>query len=541
MHVHAYPPVPISLRSAVFPLIFPAQALVLRVLGCSSYGAADVAVASLSLVPFLGEAFDSLKDAMLAAQAIASDTVWVRPIGRKAYNVHDDRKARSMQEELRTCYGALGYLWLLHIAILLPKKTTRLELCRGYFTLFFLKRNAGLGIKDGFWQKILQLCYKQSTPTRWWAMLLEDAPQGIIASVISVADGLKPFTLAVNLKQSTPTRWWAMLLEDAPQGIIASVISVADGLKPFTLAVNLVLPSVRLLLAWLFHDNVAWEVQDWLRDEALDDHAAGRLALCNEYLAALRRLEDVAQERGWGRTTVLNIREVLRTVMPARLEADDEDNTWLQNGPPGPCEALRLDLRYTELGRELLRNLPEARLWALQAPPGRRPREVVLNLWRCGLGDEGCRVLRRSLRQIGGRCEELRLGLADNAITAKGAELLAEGLGEMKVLTVLKLGLSRNPELGDAGCEALCRSLRQMPELRSLNLDWSDTGLGAEGCAALAAALRELRLQELARDFSDAVTAPTAADSGGSQLLTDLLGFRRCGSGAQEKGEELWR
>ena len=175
-------------------------------------------------------------------------------------------------------YGALGYLWLLHIAILLPKKTTRLELCRGYFTLFFLKRNAGLGIKDGFWQKILQLCYKQSTPTRWWAMLLEDAPQGIIASVISVADGLKPFTLAVNL----------------------------------------VLPSVRLLLAWLFHDNVAWEVQDWLRDEALDDHAAGRLALCNEYLAALRRLEDVAQERGWGGTTVLNIREVLRTVMPAR-------------------------------------------------------------------------------------------------------------------------------------------------------------------------------------------------------------------------------
>ena len=98
MHVHAYPPVPISLRSAVFPLIFPAQALVLRVLGCSSYGVADVAVASLSLVPFLGEAFDSLKDAMLAAQAIASDTVWVRPIGRKAYNVHDDRKARSMQE-----------------------------------------------------------------------------------------------------------------------------------------------------------------------------------------------------------------------------------------------------------------------------------------------------------------------------------------------------------------------------------------------------------------------------------------------------------
>lgn len=59
------------------------QALVLRALGCSSYGAADVAVASLSLVPFLGEACDSLKDSVLAAQAIASDTGWVRAIGRK--------------------------------------------------------------------------------------------------------------------------------------------------------------------------------------------------------------------------------------------------------------------------------------------------------------------------------------------------------------------------------------------------------------------------------------------------------------------------
>ena len=195
-----------------------------------------------------------------------------------------------------------------------------------------------------------------------------------------------------------------------------------------------------------------------------------------------------------------------------RLEADDDErNSWLQNGPPGPCEALQLDLDPdTELGREL-RELPEARLWALQAPPGRRPREVHLELWGCDLGDEGCRVLSESLRQIGGRCEELRLRLADNAITAKGAELLAEDLGEMKALTKLMLYLFANRELGDAGCEALCRSLRQMQELRSLKLDLDNTGLGAQSCAALAAALRELQLQELARGFSDAVTVGAAA------------------------------
>ncbi|CAE6958684.1 ASB2 [Symbiodinium sp. CCMP2592] len=437
---------------AMSRLTFPAQALVLRALGCSSYGAADVAVASLSLVPFLGEAFDSLKDSVLAAQAIASDTGWVRPIG----------------------WGALGYLWLLHIAILLPDMSSRLELCRGYLTLFFLKSNMGLGIEDGFWkklrQKLLQLCYKQSTPTRRWSMLLEDAPQGIIASVISVADGLKPFTLVVNL----------------------------------------IIPFVRLLLAWLFHDHVAWEVRDWLKNEVLDAYAAG-----------------VAQERGWG-GTILDLRELLRTLMLAR---SDEWNSWLQKGPPGRCEALQLDLRFdSELGREL-RELSEARLAALQAPPGRLPRRVVLDLKSCDLGDEECRVLCESLWQIAGGCEELELGLWDNAITAKGVEFLAQGLGEMKALTKLELHLSNNPKLGDAGCQALCRSLRGMLELRTLELKLWYTGLGVEGCAALAA-LGELRLQEL-RGFSRMYTRQGRGCRGvsfishiGKELLAIILDSR---------------
>ncbi|CAE7917899.1 ASB2, partial [Symbiodinium necroappetens] len=243
-------------------------ALALRALGCSSYGAADVAVAGLSLVPFLGEACDSLKDSVLAAQAIASDTGWVRAIG---------------------C-GALGYLWLLHLAVLLPNKSTRLELCRGYLALLFVKRKAA-GSGYSLWKKLLQLFYKQSTPTRRWAMVLEDAPQGVIASVISVADGLKPFALIVNL----------------------------------------VLPFARLLLAWMYHDHVSWEVQDWLKNEALDAYSAGRLALCDDYMSALHRLEGVAQKRGWG--SVLAVREQLQTLIPTR----SADTERARAGDACPC------------------------------------------------------------------------------------------------------------------------------------------------------------------------------------------------------------
>jgi len=179
--------------------------------------------------------------------------------------------------------------------------------------------------------------------------------------------------------------------------------------------------------------------------------------------------------------------------------ADDEANSWLQSGPPGPCEELRLNLCFdSELGK-FTKELPEARLLALTAPPGRLPRRVHLDLWYCHLGDECCRILCESLRQFGPGCEELWLELRWNAITSEGAELLAEGLEKMRVLTKLTLNLHYNYELGDAGCGALCRGLRRMTELRSLELGLIDTGLGAEGCAALGAALGELRLQELGR------------------------------------------
>jgi len=116
-----------------------------------------------------------------------------------------------------------------------------------------------------------------------------------------------------------------MVLEDAPQGVIASVISVADGLKPFALVVNLLIPFARLLLAWMYHDHIAWEVQDWLKKEALDAYYAGRLSLCNEYMSALRGLKNVAQKRGGAGMLreILDDREVLRAMMAARSAGNE--------------------------------------------------------------------------------------------------------------------------------------------------------------------------------------------------------------------------
>ena len=56
-----------------------------------------------------------------------------------------------------------------------------------------------------------------------------------------------------------------------------------------------------------------------------------RLALGNEYTSALRRLEGVAQKRGWG--SILPFRELLQTLIPTR----SADTERARAGDACPC------------------------------------------------------------------------------------------------------------------------------------------------------------------------------------------------------------
>ena len=83
-----------------------AQALAVRAEDFAAhYSAADVAFTMLMVVPFLGDGFDSLKDAMLGALALRSQRIWLQCLG----------------------LAALSYLVILH-GFLAQSSSNRLEL-----------------------------------------------------------------------------------------------------------------------------------------------------------------------------------------------------------------------------------------------------------------------------------------------------------------------------------------------------------------------------------------------------------------------------
>jgi hypothetical protein len=150
--------------------------------------------------------------------------------------------------------------------------------------------------------------------------------------------------------------------------------------------------------------------------------------------------------------------------------------------------ALRaLDVRQVEepgafappaLGLPMLRSL---RLETRLGPAGTRalapsfaPSLRRLDLSRCGLGDDGARVLAEapSLPDL-----EV-LALAGNGIGPEGARALA---GTARLRNLRELDLSANA-LGPSGAEALA-STTSLPALRSLDL--ADNALGGGGVAAL--------------------------------------------------------
>ncbi|CAE7619764.1 unnamed protein product, partial [Symbiodinium necroappetens] len=98
--------------------------------------------------------------------------------------------------------------------------------------------------------------------------------------------------MGIFYKQSTPARRWAMVVEDVPQALLAMAIASEEGFSTFAFVVNIGIPALRFTLALWFHNTVAWEVRDWLLQEAFDAWRAGRLDRTEEFAIALCRLQQ---------------------------------------------------------------------------------------------------------------------------------------------------------------------------------------------------------------------------------------------------------
>ena len=421
------------------------QALALRASDFEAqYDSADVLLSMSFLLPFIGDGFDSLKDAMLGALALRSHLQLLRCLG----------------------LASLVYLVTFH-AVLAWNESSRLHLEKAYLPVLFLKKQKPVeaeGAKaesadcyqklQGFYRKVLVLLYEQAKPSRQWAMLLEDLPQGVLALVVSSVEGFQAFTVVVNM------------------GV----------------------PIFRLTMAWLLYDRIASQLADWFLEEALKASDAGQFALCDDFIAALHRLQGTSSAKMsdlWEK----NKKCCLEACQKAQ---DDKSPISLRL-----FVALQLVGRDRESAEDGWNKVDE--LLNEQCTPGqildatssiafalsRSPSPSRLVLPPRGLGFSAVMTLLDSIREPQ-PLTSLEVHLDGEKMGFSGAKALGEQLCKLQQITTLKLDLGSN-NLGPEGARALGEQLGKLQQITSLKLDLGSNNLGPEGARALGEQLGKLQ------------------------------------------------
>ena len=413
------------------------QALALRASDFEAqYDPVDVLLSMSFLLPFIGDGFDSLKDAMLGALALRSQLLPLRCLG----------------------LASLVYLITFH-AVLAWNESSRLHLEKAYLPVLFLKKQKPVEAEgataegsdcyqklQGFYRKVLVLLYEQAKPSRQWAMLLEDLPQGVLALVLSSVEGFQAFTVVVNM------------------GV----------------------PIFRITMAWLLYDRIASQLADWLLEEALKASDAGQFALCDDFIAALHRLQGTSSAKMsdlWEHLMKKNERCCLEACQKLH---DDQSRMSLRL-----FVALQLVGRDSESAEDGWAKVAElfekcTSRQVLDATSSivcasSRSSKLVLPH---GLGFSAVMTLLDSIREPQ-QLTSLEVYLAGERMGFSGAKALGEALVKLKQITSLKLNLDSN-NLGPEGGRVLGESLVKLQQITTLELDLRYNYLGSEGGRALA-------------------------------------------------------
>ena len=404
------------------------------------------------LVPFIGDGFDSLKDAMLGALALRSQLVPLQFLG---------------------CVS-LSYLVAFH-GFLVWNSSNRVELEKAYLPVLFLKKQkprsataeGATAEGAGWYQKVLVLMYVQAKPSRQWAMLLEDLPQGMLALVVSSVEGFQAFTVVVNI------------------GV----------------------PILRISMAWLLHERIAWQLADWLLEEALKASDAGQFALCEDFIAALHRLQRTSFAKKSDLTLWEHLREKNKACCLEAFQKLYDDQS---------CMSLRLFvvLQFAGRGRQFFAGRETALFEQCMRQLAASPSELGLPR---GFGLSGVMAFLDLIREPQ-QLTSLEVNLLGEKMGSSGAKALGESLGKLQHITTLKLDLDSN-NLGPEGGRALGEQLGRLQQITSLNLDLWNNNLGPEGGRALGESLGKMqRITSLALYLGS-----NNIDSEGGRALADHL------------------
>ena len=431
------------------------QALALRTSDFEAqYNSADIVLSMSFLMPFIGDGFDSFKDAMLGALALRSKVVPLQCLG----------------------LGSLLYLVTFHV-VLAWNGSNRVQLEKAYLPILFLKKQKPRSTKAegstrGFYHKVLVLLYEQAKPSRQWAMLLEDLPQGMVALGVSSVEGFQPFTVVVNI------------------GV----------------------PLFRISMAWLLHDWIASQLADWFLEEALKASAARQFALCDDFIAALHRLQDTSSFKASDLTVWQHLLAKNKACCLEAVQKSQDDQSPMSLRFFVESQLFGIDNHPLErLGRKAawkksdLEQILDS-LSKLRIPVGlgltkvmtileaieehHRLTTLVVHLSDQKIGSSGAKALGEQLGKLQ-QLTTLTLWLEDNNLGSEGGKALGESLGKLQKITNLELGLKHN-NLGSEGGRALGESLGKLQKITTLTLWLEDNKLGSEAARALADHLSDL-------------------------------------------------
>ena len=410
------------------------QALALRASDFKAqYNPADVVLSMSFLMPFIGDGFDSLKDSMLGALALRSQLVPLRCLG----------------------VFSLSYLVMFHI-VLACNGSDRVQLEKAYLPILFLKQKPRSNTAEGAgrYQKVLVLMYEQVKPSRQWAMLLEDLPQGMVALVVSSVEGFQAFTVIVNI------------------GV----------------------PLCRISMAWLLHDSIASQLADWFLAEAMKASDAKQFALCDDFVAALHRLQGTSSFKASEFTLWEHLRKKNETCCSEAVQKSQDDQSPV---------SLRLFVALQLVGRdnesaedgwkkvtELLQKCTLKQILDATssiACAASSPSDLVLPL---GFGLTKLMTFLESIREPQ-QLTKLVVDLRDEKMGFSGAQALGGQLSKLPEITTLKLYLDDN-NLGLEGGKALGESLGKLRKITTLELNLRYNNLGPEAARALADHLSDL-------------------------------------------------
>ena len=417
-----------------------AQALALRASNLEAqYDAADVVLSMSFLVPFIGDGFDTLKDSMLGALALRSQLVPLQVLG----------------------LGSLLYLVTFHV-VLAWNGSNRVQLEKAYLPILILKKQkprstTAEGSTRGFYHKVLVLLYEQVKPSRQYAMLLEDLPQGMVALVVSSVEGFQGFTVIVNI------------------GV----------------------PLFRISMAWLLHDSIASQLADWFLAEAMKASDAKQFALCDDFVAALHRLQNTSSFKASDFTLWQHLMEKNETCCLEAVQKSQDDQSSMSLRLFVALQLVGRDNESAEDGWKKVNKLlkkctARQMLDATSSIVCAASRSSGLVLPLSGLpGFSGVMTFLDSIREPH-KLTKLNVDLGGEKMGFSGAQALGEQLSKFQQSTTLELSLYSN-NLGSEGGRALGESLVKLQKITNMKLDLDDNNLGPEGGKALGEQLGKLQ------------------------------------------------